>query len=308
MNLESIKTLVTSKTARHLLVARKHSPKVLFVAGSIGVVSAAVLACRATLKVNDLLDEHDKTQQDVINEMRGTETIDDAEHAQMSNRLKVRTGINIAKLYLPAVGVGVASIAALTGSHVVLTKRNAGVMAAYAALDRGFKEYRGRVSDEFGAETDRRFATGTEKIVVEEKAADGKTKTTTVDGRNDDTKYIGGSPYSVVFDERSHRWSKEPGANQMFLGVQHTFAMQKFHAQGHLFLNEVHDMLGLPRTKAGAQVGWVYRKDNEPKNGDNYIDFGVFNGDPAWVDAFIDGREKYAVLDFNVDGVILDLI
>jgi hypothetical protein len=67
-------------------------------------------------------------------------------------------------------------------------------------------------------------------------------------------------------------------------------------------------MLGLPETKAGQCVGWVYRKENEPKTGDNYVDFGVFNGDPEWVEAFVDGVEKYVILDFNVDGMILDLI
>lgn len=306
MNLENLKTAVTSNAARQLLFARKHSPRILFVGGTVGVVTAAVLACRATLKLQDVLDNADR-HVDYIREEAGTEQITHEYAEEQIRKAKIRAGLDIAKLYLPAVGLGVASVAALTGSHVVLDKRNAGLMAAYAALDRGFKEYRQRVSEEFGEDVDRKFRLGAEPVVVEEKLADGKTKTTTTDQVKKDGKYIGGSPYAAAFDERSRYFSKEPGANQMFLDLKQNHANDKLRSQGYLFLNEVYKMLGLPTTKAGHHVGWVYRNDSEPKTGDNYVSFGVFDGDTEWVEAFIDGHEKYAVLDFNVDGVILDL-
>jgi hypothetical protein len=195
----------------------------------------------------------------------------------------------------------------LTGSHVILNKRNGAAMAAYAAVQKGYDQYRERVRKELGAEKDREFAYGaeTESEVV---AASLDGKKVTRDQKVVKDRGLGGSPYAVVFDERSPKFSKAPGRNQMTIQMLQAWANDKLRARGHLFLNEVYDMLQLPRTKAGACVGWVYRRDNEPKNGDNYVSFGVFDGDPEWVEAFIDGKEKYAVLDFNVDGVILDLI
>lgn len=311
MNLEAVKTLATSKFARQVLVTQKHSPKILFVAGVVGVVGATVLACRATLKISDVLDGHEKQKSDLdilYSETSPRESSEqrDQNKAKAFRKLQVRTALEIAKPYLPAVGLGLVSIAALTGSYIVLTKRNASVMAAYAAVQKGYDQYRERVRKELGDDKDRQFAHGAELQRVEEKLSNGKTAIT-------DTKVvkdpqIGGSPYAVVFDERSKHFTREPGMNSSIVMMKQNYANDKLRAKGHLFLNEVYDMLGLPRTKAGAVVGWVYRNDNEAKTGDNYITFGVFEGDSEWVEKFIDGDEKYAVLDFNVDGVILDLI
>jgi hypothetical protein len=305
MNLEALKAAATSKFARQVLITQKHSPKILFAAGTIGVIGTVVLACRATLKIGDVLETTEK-HVDFISEEAGTEQISHEDANKRIAKIKLKTALEIAKLYVPAMGLGIVSITALTGSHVILTKRNTAVMAAYAGLDRAYKEYRQRVTNEFGADTDRKFAMGTGDTVVEEKTADGKTKTHVVQTKDDKG---GGSPYAVLFDESSRFFTKQPGGNQLFIETRQSWANDKLRAHGHLFLNEVYDMLGVPRTKAGACVGWVYRRDNEPKNGDNYVSFGVFEGDPDLVEAFLDGEYKHGIwLDFNVDGMILDLI
>lgn len=306
MSLETLKDFVTSKAARQILLTQKHSPRILFVVGSVGIVTAGVLACRATLKLNDVLDEGDLDLK-VTDGRRSQGHLSDEEHHKKSAKVKLKTATRVVGLYAPAIGVATVSVAALTGSHVILTKRNGAAMAAYAMLDRGYKEYRQRVTEEYGSDVDRKFAAGAEKVVIEEKLADGTTKSTTKDIVKKDGKY-GGSPYSIVFDEHSKFFSREPGRNAMTIQMKQSYANDKLRAQGHLFLNEVYDMLGAPRTKAGACVGWVWRRESEPKNGDNYVDFGVFNGDPEWVDSFVNGSENLVVLDFNVDGMILELI
>jgi hypothetical protein len=306
MNLEALKAAATSKFARQVLITQKHSPKILFAAGTIGVIGTVVLACRATLKVNDVLETTEK-HVDFISEEAGTEQISHDDANKRIAKVKLKTALEIAKLYVPAMGLGVVSIAALTGSHVILTKRNTAVMAAYAGLDRAYKEYRQRVSDEYGKDIDKKFAVGGFDAVVEEKTADGKNKLTMKTRTDEHSK--SGSPYAVLFDETSRFFTKQPGGNQLFIESRQSWANDKLRANGHLFLNEVYDFLGVPRTKAGACVGWVYRRDNEPKNGDNYVSFGVFEGDPDLVEAFLDGEYKHGIwLDFNVDGMILDLI
>jgi hypothetical protein len=307
MNLETIKTFATSRFARQVLVAQKHSPKALFAVGVVGVVGATVLACRATLKVTDVLEEHDRKAEKLKALGKNpvvSENLDD-ELSSKNAKLKLHTLFEITKLYAPAVGVGIIGISALTGSHVILTKRNTAVMAAYAGIQKACDEYRSRVRSEYGDDIDAKFSGGFTERIVEEKTSDGKPKLTNAFEK---TGKFGGSPYAVVFDEQSKYFSKEPGRNEMTLTMKQNWANDKLRLQGHLFLNEVYDMLGLSRTKAGAVVGWVFRKDSEKANGDNYVSFGVLEGDTEWVHAFLDGAEKYITLDFNVDGAILDLI
>lgn len=302
MNLDAMKAVVTSKFARQTLLAQKHSPKILFVAGTAGVITATVLACRATLKVESTLDKHENAETFI----KSTTSKTESEKTKELNRLKVRTCLELAKPYIPAAGVGLVSIAALTGSHVILTKRNGAVMAAYATLDKAYKEYRERVADEYGADTDLKFATGGERVAVEEKTSDGKVKLTEkiVPGGK------GTSPYAALFDEKSHLYSAMPGANANTLGMVQQHATDKLRARGHLFLNEVYDMLGLPRTPAGQFVGWVFNPDpnNIDHAGDNYVTFGIWNNTDDYVEAFMEGHERAIWLDFNVDGPIYELI
>lgn len=314
INFDAVKTLVTSKTARQVLLARKHSPQALFIAGTVGVIGATVLACRATLKMDEVLENYEKEYANLVSNsvdtvLDSSQDLAEVERNQKKvNKLKLTTALDIAKLYAPAVGLGLLSIGALTGSHVIITKRNGAVMAAYAGIDRAYREYRSRVSDEYGQDVDRKFASGAETVLVEEKLADGKTKTTATTAVKKDGKFSG-SPYAFLFDQTTtKKFTREPGMNGVILGVQQSHANNKLRANGHLFLNEVLDMLGLERTPAGAITGWLYRHDNEEKNGDNYVSFGIFNGDLERGEAFVAGQEDSVWLDFNVDGVIYDKI
>jgi hypothetical protein len=118
------------------------------------------------------------------------------------------------------------------------------------------------------------------------------------------------SPWVRIFDECSVNWSRDPGYNQMFLSTQQSYCNDKLRAQGHLFLNEVLDLLGLARSPQGAIFGWIYdpNRDMKQNPGDNYVDFGIFEGDRQSGWRFAMGHEKSVLLDFNVDGVIWDKI
>lgn len=293
MKLEVIKNALTSKVGRQIITTQKHSPTILFAAGVVGVVTTTVLACKATLKLEEVLQE-------VEDERSLIEDFDpSAEVASAANkRITMKGARKVAKLYAPSVAVGVISISALTGSHVVLSKRNAAVMAAYSALDRGFNDYRDRVREELGEEKELEFRHGTDTVEEKVEGKNGKTKTV-------EHKVVKGVPsiYARFFDDSSTSWSRTPEYNQVFLNCQQNYANDLLKARGHVFLNEVYDMLGITRTKAGAVVGWVYDKD-----GDNFIDFGIFDEDQQRNRLFVNGEERSILLDFNVDGVIYDLI
>lgn len=297
MNLSSIKDLVTSKVGRQILTAQKHSPVLLLGAGVVGVVGTVVLACRATLKVEEVLTEH----QEMAKHIKTFEHVDYSEDDRVKDQavLYTKTAMKLTKLYGPAVLIGALSIGCLTGSHVVLSRRNAGLTAAYAALEKGFNEYRKRVADEFGDEKEREFRYGA--ISVTETNEKGERVTVR---KANPTGAL--SIYAKLFDENSTSWNLEPMYNLAYLKCQQQFANDRLRAKGHLFLNEVYDSLGLDRTPAGQVVGWVW--DNK-EGGDNYVDFGIFNAEmePEHL-AFFTGREKSIWLDFNVDGVVYEKI
>jgi hypothetical protein len=295
MKLEAIKNVVTSQVARKILLSKKHSPTILFGAGVVGVVGATVLACKATLRLEDILDESQRDHELA----RTLEHRNYSEDDRKSDHVKItlNTAARVVRLYSPAILVGTASIAALTGSHVTLSKRNAGLMAAYSALDKGFKEYRTRVREELGDEKDLEFRHGTDTVIetVEGKNGPKEVERTVVPDKMP-------SIYARFFDETASEWQRPWEYNQAFLSMQQNWFNDLLRSRGHVFLNEIYDRLGIPRSKEGAVVGWLLNGD-----GDGYIDFGIFSGSEG-SRRFVNRNERSVLLDFNVDGVIYDKI
>ena len=289
-----VPAVIGQTIARNSLLAQKASPGVLFGVGIVGTVASTVLACRATLKMSEVLDE----SKDKLHTAK-TLVHDDYSEADRRRDISLiyfQSGVKVVRLYGPAVIVGGLSIAALTSSHNILTRRNAALTAAYAALDKGFKEYRARVVAKYGEEEDRDFRYGTREITVEDEKTGKKTTVTRV---------APGEPsiYARFFDSSSASWSKEPEYNFIFLKAQQNYANDLLHARGHVFLNEVYDMLGLERSKAGAVVGWLLTKNGST---DNFVNFGVFDDRSDKARDFVNGLEGSILLDFNVDGIIFD--
>ena len=295
------------------VILKKYSPEILTAAGVIGTVGSTVLACKATLKVEDILDEA-KKKSNLINAVHDGEIEVDAEYTDKdySKDLivnRTQTAVKLIKLYGPAITLGALSITAILGGQHILRKRNVAVMAAYKLCEESFNNYRSRVKDELGEEKDRQFYYGiTEETVKEKvKSKDGKTKTvTTKVEKAPDHLY---SQYARFFDEANMNWDKSPEQNMYFLKMVQNQMNDKLKARGHVFLNEVYDALGFERSEAGQLVGWVWNKDNTAMEaGDGYIDFGIFDGNSYAKRAFVNGDERSILLDFNIDGMIYDLI
>lgn len=283
-------TITAKPVAKLVFKTKQHSPTLLLAVGAVGVVTSTVAACRATLKLNELLEE----QADKSEKLRTLETIDEQEITKALVAVRTQTSMQIVKLYLPAVGIGVVSLGCFVASNRVLAARNTALVAAYAGLERTYDAYRARVIEELGEEKESKLHYGDEIERVETK-----------DGKSKSVLKAGASKYAFFFDELSTSFSDSPQANQMWIRTQMAYANDLLRARGHVFLNEVHDMLGVPRTPAGAIVGWIL--DNN-ENGDNYIDFGVFEGDVFSAMQFVNGDERAIMLDPNVDGVIYDKI
>lgn len=281
--------------ARSALLAQKNSPGLLLGAGIVGTVAGTVLACKATLKMDSVVSE----AKDKLDTARTLEHDDYSERDRQKDisLIYVKTSVEVVKLYAPAIIVGGIAIACLTRSHNILSKRNAGLTAAYTALEKGFNEYRARVVDKYGEDVDQELRYGYEVVEV------GKGK------KKELVKRVApGEPsiYARFFDEYcGPKWGPDAEYNLIFLKAQQNYANDMLHARGHVFLNEVYDMLGIPRSEAGSVVGWLRTENN---SSDNHVSFGVFDGRTQVARDFVNGREGAILLDFNVDGVIYDKI
>lgn len=289
---------VNGVTSKAVMKLKKHSPEILVIAGIAGTVVSAVIACKATTKVGTILDETKETL-DTIHEGMENGDIQGHEYTAEDGKkdtvmVYTRTGVKLAKLYAPAVILGTLSITSILASNNILRKRNVALGAAYAAIDKSFKEYRGRVIERFGEQVDTELKYGIKAKKFEEVEVDPETgkekkvkKTVMVTDPN--LK----SDYAVYFDNRSRCYETNNDYNLMFLKAQQAFANDKLQTRGHLFLNEVLDDLDLPRTPAGQIVGWT--KDGP----DGYVNFRIVEVERETKD----GRhEPVLLLDFNVEG------
>lgn len=309
-----MKLQIMSKASRLInnagLQIKKHSPEILMGAGIVGTVASTVLACKATTKIDEVLSKPKETINIVHKAMEDGE-INGVEYTKQDGQkdltiIYTQTGVKLLKLYAPAIALGALSITSIVAGHNILKKRNVALAAAYAVVDKGFKNYRKNVVNRFGEEIDKELrynikAKEFDEVVVDEK---GKEKVEKTIVNVVDSEEV--SEYAKFYDCGNKGWEKDPELNLMFLRRQQDYANDLLRSKGHLFLNEVYDMLGIPRTKAGQAVGWVYNK--EKPVGDNYVDFGIYDINRESCRNFVNGYERTILLDFNVDGNILDLI
>ena len=288
---------------------KKHSPEILLVAGVVGAVASAVMACRATIKAKEIVD---KSKEDIaiIHDCMANETLkENGEYSDEQGKKDLtiaytNTAVDLAKMYGPSVILGTLSIASILTSNNILRGRNVALAAAYAAVDKSYKEYRGRVREKYGEEADKELtfdikAKEVEKTVVDEKGKEKKVKETVLDSNSN-----AHSPYAKVFDELNDNWENDSEYNTMFLRKTERWANDYLKSHGYLFLNDVYKALGFQPTRAGQVVGWIYDPINSV--GDNYVSFGIDNLYDNGVRLFVNGNESAVWLDFNVDGDILN--
>lgn len=282
---------------RGVLVTKKYSPEILTGVGIVSVVAAGVLASKATLKLEPIVDEMG-AHLEVAKNTTPSPDYNEKDLLRDKTIIITRGVTDIVKLYGPSVTLGLAGIGCIVGAHGIMRKRNVAVIAAYKTLESSFAKYRERVVEDLGIEKDREYSYGKAQAAVVKDAETGEDKEVMV------LDPSGISGYARFFDEYNKNWKKTAEYNHLFLNCQQNYANDLLKARGHVFLNDVYDMLGLPRTKEGQVVGWVY---DEKNGGDNFIDFNIYADRPEARD-FVNGYERSILLDFNVDGPILDLI
>lgn len=285
---------------------KKHSPAILVTAGIVGVVASTVMACKATTKLDETLDTDKKDIDDIRSDAEAG-VLTEKEAKKELTTAYMKAGGKVVKLYAPAVAVGAISIGSIVASHGIMSKRNAAISAAYAVVNQGFKDYRKRVKERFGDRVDYELKNNItqEQIKVLETDENGniKEEVKTVDVLRTGTN-MEYSDYARCFDETNPYYQKSQEYNLMFLKSRQAYANDKLRISGYLFLNDVYEMLGFPKTPYGQVMGWVYNSKDEYN--DNYVDFGIYDISKQACRDFVNGYEKAIWLDFNVTGNVLD--
>lgn len=284
---------------------KKHSPEILLVTGVVGVVGSAVLACKATLKVNETLAEPKNTVERIHTAVEKGENEAGEVYTEEDGKkdlalVYAKTGIEFVKLYGPSVALGAFSIGCILASNNIIHKRNVALAAAYATVDNGFKEYRGRVIERFGEELDRELKYNLKTKEVEEVVVNEDGTESVVTKTVQTAEINSQSDFSFFFCEGCKGWTKSPEINKAYVLDVQNWANDRLRTKGHLFLNEIYEMFGIPQTAAGHHVGWVYDSKNPEFH--NYIDFNVYDIDDERKRAFVNGWERSILIDPNVDG------
>lgn len=289
---------------------KKYSPEISMALGIGCFVGAVVASSKATLKAHYILEDH-KSKIGEIKAVRENEEFSeeysDQDYRKDLTTVYAQTGLAFAKNYALTGALILGGTLFVLGSYHILKTRYALVSASYSALSSAFKMYRKRVKEDLGEDKDLKYMYGAKHSKIVEKVTDEKGKEKEV--KKEGIIFEGNqySQYARFFDESCEQWTKNPTYNLDFLINAQRVCNEKLHAsiseggKGFLCLNEVYEFLGIPKTAEGQQVGWV------EGNGDGYVDFGIHTGYVANRN-FVNGYEPVVLLDFNVDGYILDKI
>lgn len=289
------------------------SPEIALAIGIGGAIAGLVLACRSTLKAEKIAKDA-KEKLELIDAVADDEANREeySEEDKKKDKLIVyaQTGVKLLKVYAPAIIVEALSVASLLKGHNILRQRNGALMAAYAALDRGFNEYRKRVKDELGEEKESLLHKGLKatEIDIPSKDEEGRDTTEKHPATVRTKKPI--SEYARLFGEGvTPNWDKSPGYNLAFVKAIQKKAndILRMRASGGsgvgiLFLNEVYDWLGFERIAEGQEIGWIFDSNNSTQQ--PFVDFGIYDVNVERIEAFRYGEENSIWLDFNVDGLV----
>lgn len=289
--------------------AKRRSPEILMVAGTVGVGAAIVTACVQTRKVDEVLEDHEK-KMERIKKLRekSAENGENEKFAKETAMVYGETTLRVARIYAGPAGLAIGSIACFFGAKHILKKRNLALAAACTALDTSFKEYRGRVADRFGEEVEKQIRHGVttkevEKTVVDENGNETTVKetVTVADGKED--------VCMRYFTRHNPNWDNSPDVIKFFMKSSQNALNDLLKSRaytsptgiGYVTLNEALAEFDFdaPSDGSGLVLGWIYDKRNP--YGNNYIEIDVtackLPGEKGELE------QAYSVV-FNVDGDI----
>ena len=281
------------------LALKNASPTIMVIGGCIGVGVGVVLACKATLKADQILDEIEEEVNKVnhVRDITDEETYSEKDFQKDMTIVYAKGGARLVKLYLPAIIAIIGSLALILGGHRILLHRQLALAAAYEAVSKGYDAYRGRVIEDLGEDADRKYAYGIKEEVVGEESFvddDGKKHKKKIKAQIPSTL---ASPYAFYWDDTCNGWEPNPYYNETFLiGKRSGFVL----TEG---VSDTEDVLFGQFTQFASDHRTEVTCIDDPSGGTEQIDFGIFS--PKNSDA-INGSEPVYILEPNVQGNLYD--
>lgn len=306
---------------RLALKTKVKQPEIMLGLGIFGVIVASVWASKNTYNKADEIIEGSRARFASIEDSTEVKDV-----PKETTKAFLHAGYQFAKLYSGPVILGAASIGLIYGSHNIMKKRNFALVAAYKAIEDGFKKYRERVISDVGKDKDTEYRYGVKKDLITSKVLNdetGKYEKKTIEVPIVASE--GDSIYAVTFDHRNPYFEYSYYDNITFIKRVEEYLNLQLIRKKFVLLNEAYHELGFPPTNAGMVVGWIY----ESEKGDGQIILSTFNspnehyydkvvmGDNSKVTAeewqrYINStHSNYTgpiVIDFNVEGSIHGLI
>ena len=285
----------------------KAAPDIMVAVGVFLSGVAVIDFCKQTPKAEPVVSEYksDISGEKAVHEAKLTT---DAQYRKNVCVKTAEAGVKLAKVYWRPALTWTVSTGLVVGSHHILKGRNAALTAIATGLGTELRNLHAKIIERYGEDIDRELKHGIVTEEVEVKSIDEKTGEEVTETKQVKTAPVGYSSYARFFDEASRCWKDDAEYNLVFLKSVEADCNRILKADGVLFLNQVYEKLDIPRTKAGQHVGWVYYPSGDIPNGDNYVDFGIYNGVSPAARDFVNGCEPVILLDFNVDGSIIDTL
>jgi hypothetical protein len=284
------------------LALHANSPTLLVVGGVLAMGAAAVLACRATVKLEETLAPTVVELERIENNRKNAPQIKGGgaygdEHA-FNDRVVAYKAVapELAKIYgLPVAMFFLGAAMAFKGNRI-MQQRNAALAMAFTTLKKSFDTYRSRVVAEEGHEADQRYLNGSKNEMT---TSNGVTRQT--ESRNWQESL--GDPYNRVFsNETSDQWQNDLGANKLFVANQQRFAQQLLNRQGYIYLSDVYKALGIAESDTSRVCGWHITYTPDGTRNVPIVDFGI---DKPIDDAWKYNQHKAIFLEFNCQGLII---
>lgn len=204
----------------------KHSSTILTCLGAVGVVATAVTAVQATPKALALIEQTRFEKVDDENPVVDAPTLTPVEMVQAAW-----------KPYIPSVLIGTATIACLFGANGLNKRQQAALAGAYIFLDQSYKNYKDKVIELLGNDTD----TDIQKSIVNDKLKEECIEPP----KSDDAILFYEEHYGEFFEKT-------------MLEVQDAEYQlnRKLAIDGEVTLNDFFRFLGLDERKVGDALGW----------------------------------------------------
>lgn len=292
---------VSRLASRSALKISANSPTILVVTGVVGLGVTAVMAAKATRKIDPIIEQHKKDRAEIGYVVKHDKVVRREQQTAIVE-MYYNTSVSLLRVYGPTIAVGTLSAASVLCGHKILKGRHVATMAAYSGLQEQFNSYRQRVAKTLGETAEKDIYDGAHGEWVEDPDHKGEYK---LQPKFDEDVLAHLRPW---FDETCDNWRPDPHSNYLFLKGVQSHANDLLQRRGHIFLSEILDDLRVPRTPESIVSGWVYRPNDPEWTGDNFVDFGFMTSNDPNTVAFREEQVASVQLNFNVDGVVYNFI